>query len=176
MVRTEDSARPRSNVSDIKPIRFRGCTSPNRSISHSVLKIPIRNSGSDTELRHGAHPLLLSLGLLREEEGINDHFIQRIGRIPYLFSDFFVRTAIVTFSLFFNLFICLRYLLPAIPAVPQPLPTDRKSPFFRIRKSGLLPSEFPGLTHQSLLFRRQKSLVSRLTQKLHDRPHPQFHL
>lgn len=51
MVRMEDSARPRSNVSDIKPIRYRGRTSPNTSINHSVLKIPIRNSGFDTGMR-----------------------------------------------------------------------------------------------------------------------------
>ena len=38
-----------------------------------------------------------------------------------------------------------------------------KNPFFRIRKSGLSPSELHGLTHQSPLFRTQKSLVSRLT-------------
>ena len=46
-----------------------------------------------------------------------------------------------------------------------------KNPFFRIRKSGLLPPELLGLTRQSPLFRTQKSLVSRLTQILHDRPH-----
>ena len=45
---------------------------------------------------------------------------------------------------------------------------NEKNPFFRIRKSGLLPPELLGLTRQSPLFRTQKSLVSRLTQKLHD--------
>ena len=34
-----------------KPIRYRGRTSPNTSINHSVLKIPIRNSGFDTGMR-----------------------------------------------------------------------------------------------------------------------------
>ena len=48
-----------------------------------------------------------------------------------------------------------------------------KNPFFRIRKSGLSPPELRGLTRQSPLFRTQKSLVSRLTQILHDRPHLQ---
>ena len=48
-----------------------------------------------------------------------------------------------------------------------------KNPFFRIRKSGLSPPELHGLTHQSPLFRTQKSLVSRLTQILYDRPHLQ---
>ena len=48
-----------------------------------------------------------------------------------------------------------------------------KNPFFRIRKSGLLPPELLGLTRQSPLFRTQKSLISRLTQILHDRPHLQ---
>ncbi len=46
-----------------------------------------------------------------------------------------------------------------------------KNPFFRIRKSGLLPPELLGLTRQSPLFRTQKSLISRLTRILHDRPH-----
>ena len=50
---------------------------------------------------------------------------------------------------------------------------NEKNPFFRIRKSGLSPSELHGLTHQSPLFRTQKSLVSRLTQILYDRPHLQ---
>ena len=48
-----------------------------------------------------------------------------------------------------------------------------KNPFFRIRKSGLLPPELLGLTRQSPLFRTQKSLISRLTRILHDRPHLQ---
>ena len=48
-----------------------------------------------------------------------------------------------------------------------------KNPFFRIRKSGLLPPELRGLTRRSPLLRTQKSLVSRLTQILHDRPHLQ---
>ena len=46
-----------------------------------------------------------------------------------------------------------------------------KNPFFRIRKSGLLPPELRGLTRRSPLLRTQKSLVSRFTQILHDRPH-----
>ena len=50
---------------------------------------------------------------------------------------------------------------------------NEKNPFFRIRKSGLSPPELHGLTHQSPLFRTQKSLVSRLTQILYDRPHLQ---
>ena len=50
---------------------------------------------------------------------------------------------------------------------------NEKNPFFRIRKSGLLPPELLGLTRQSPLFRTQKSLVSRLTQILYDRPHLQ---
>ena len=37
---------------------------------------------------------------------------------------------------------------------------NEKNPFFRIRKSGLLPPELLGLTRQSPLFRTQKSLVS----------------
>ena len=49
-----------------------------------------------------------------------------------------------------------------------------KNPFFRIRKSGLLPPELLGLTRQSPLFRTQKSLVSRLTLILHDHPHLQL--
>ena len=119
-------------------------------------------------LRHGAHPLLLPLGLLRKEECINDHFVQRIGRVPYLFSDFLVRAAIVTFPLFFNLLICLSiYCLQCRPAFILSLSMG-KSTLFRIRKSGLLSPKLPGLTRQSLLFRTQKSLVSRLTQKLHD--------
>ena len=48
---------------------------------------------------------------------------------------------------------------------------NEKNPFFRIRKSGLLPPELLGLTRQSPLFRTQKSLISRLTRILHDRPH-----
>ena len=48
-----------------------------------------------------------------------------------------------------------------------------KNPFFRIRKSGLSPPELRGLTHQSPLFRTLKSLVSRLTRILYDRPHLQ---
>ena len=48
-----------------------------------------------------------------------------------------------------------------------------KNPFFRIRKSGLLPPELRGLTRRSPLLRTQKSLVSRFTQILHDRPHLQ---
>ena len=190
----EDSARPRSNVSDIKPIRYRGRTSPNTSINHSVLKIPIRNSGFDTGMRSlyafssipkirrcrsspnswkkfcaTAHILsCFPLGLLRKEECINDHFVQRIGRVPYLFSDFLVRAAIVTFPLFFNLLICLSiYCLQCRPAFILSLSMG-KSTLFRIRKSGLLSPKFPGLTRQSPLFRTQKSLVSRLTQKLHD--------
>ena len=124
-------------------------------------------------LRHGAHPLLLPLGLLRKEECINDHFVQRIGRVPYLFSDFLVRAAIVTFPLFFNLLICLSiYCLQCRPAFILSLSMG-KSTLFRIRKSGLLSPKFPGLTRQSPLFRTQKSLVSRLTQILHDRPHLQ---
>ena len=119
-------------------------------------------------LRHGAHPLLLPLGLLRKEECINDHFVQRIGRVPYLFSDFLVRAAIVTFPLFFNLLICLSiYCLQCRPAFILSLSMG-KSTLFRIRKYGLLSPKFPGLTRQSPLFRTQKSLVSRLTQKLHD--------
>ena len=51
-----------------------------------------------------------------------------------------------------------------------------KNPFFRIRKSGLLPPELLGLTRQSPLFRTQKSLVSRLTLILHDHPHLQLSL
>ena len=35
---------------------------------------------------------------------------------------------------------------------------NEKNPFFRIRKSGLLPPELLGLTRQSPLFRTQKSL------------------
>ena len=50
---------------------------------------------------------------------------------------------------------------------------NEKNPFFRIRKSGLSPPELRGLTRQSPLFRTQKSLVSRLTQILYDRPHLQ---
>ena len=50
---------------------------------------------------------------------------------------------------------------------------NEKNPFFRIRKSGLSPPELHGLTHQSPLFHTQKSLVSRLTQILYDRPHLQ---
>ena len=124
-------------------------------------------------LRHGAHPLLLPLGLLRKEECINDHFVQRIGRVPYLFSDFLVRAAIVTFPLFFNLLICLSiYCLQCRPAFILSLSMG-KSTLFRIRKSGLLSPKFPGLTRQSPLFRTQKSLVSRLTQILYDRPHLQ---
>ena len=48
---------------------------------------------------------------------------------------------------------------------------NEKNPFFRIRKSGLLPPELRGLTRRSPLLRTQKSLVSRFTQILHDRPH-----
>ena len=96
------------------------------------------------------------------------HFVQRIGRVPYLFSDFLVRAAIVTFPLFFNLLICLSiYCLQCRPAFILSLSMG-KSTLFRIRKSGLLSPKFPGLTRQSPLFRTQKSLVSRLTQKLHD--------
>ena len=125
-------------------------------------------------LRHGAHPLLLPLGLLRKEECINDHFVQRIGRVPYLFSDFLVRAAIVTFPLFFNLLICLSiYCLQCRPAFILSLSMG-KSTLFRIRKSGLLSPKFPGLTRQSPLFRTQKSLVSRLTLILHDHPHLQL--
>ena len=51
---------------------------------------------------------------------------------------------------------------------------NEKNPFFRIRKSGLLPPELLGLTRQSPLFRTQKSLVSRLTLILHDHPHLQL--
>ena len=63
-------------------------------------------------------------------------------------------------------------------SLPPPLNRQRhdrneKNPFFRIRKSGLSPPELRGLTRQSPLFRTQKSLVSRLTQILHDRPHLQ---
>lgn len=58
-----------------------------------------------------------------------------------------------------------------MPAVLYPLPTDEKSPLFRIRKSGLLSPELPGFTRQDPLFRTQKSLISRLAQKLHDRLH-----
>ncbi len=48
-----------------------------------------------------------------------------------------------------------------------------KNPFFRIRKSGLLPPELRGLTRRSPLLRTQKSLVSRFTQILYDCPHLQ---
>ena len=50
---------------------------------------------------------------------------------------------------------------------------NEKNPFFRIRKSGFSPPELRGLTHQSPLFRTLKSLVSRLTRILYDRPHLQ---
>ena len=50
---------------------------------------------------------------------------------------------------------------------------NEENPFFRIRKSGLSPPELRGLTHQSPLFRTLKSLVSRLTRILYDRPHLQ---
>ena len=67
-----------------------------------------------------------------------------------------------------------------ISSFPCPPPLNRqrhdrneKNPFFRIRKSGFSPPELRGLTHQSPLFRTLKSLVSRLTRILYDRPHLQ---
>ena len=62
---------------------------------------------------------------------------------------------------------------PCTPLNRQRHDRNEKNPFFRIRKSGLSPPELRGLTRQSPLFRTQKSLVSRLTQILHDRPHLQ---
>ena len=62
---------------------------------------------------------------------------------------------------------------PCTPLNRQRHDRNEKNPFFRIRKSGLSPPELHGLTHQSPLFRTQKSLVSRLTQILYDRPHLQ---
>ena len=80
-------------------------------------------------LRHGAHPLLLPLGLLRKEECINDHFVQRIGRVPYLFSDFLVRAAQSLFPAFF-LTCSYAYLFIACNAGFRlyPLPIDGKYP------------------------------------------------
>ena len=110
-------------------------------------------------LRHGAHPLLLPLGLLRKEECINDHFVQRIGRVPYLFSDFLVRAAIVTFPLFFNLLICLSiYCLQCRPAFPSPyrwekVPSSASgSPVFCLPSSLVLHVKVPCFVHRSPLF------------------------
>ena len=63
--------------------------------------------------------------------------------------------------------------LPCSPLNQHRHDRNEKNPFFRIRKSGLLPPELRGLTRRSPLLRTQKSLVSRLTQILHDRPHLQ---
>ena len=63
---------------------------------------------------------------------------------------------------------------PCTPLNRQRHDRNEKNPFFRIRKSGLLPPELLGLTRQSPLFRTQKSLVSRLTLILHDHPHLQL--
>ena len=108
-------------------------------------------------LRHGTSSPA-SLGLLRKEECINDHFVQRIGRVPYLFSDFLVRAAIVTFPLFFNLLICLS-IWPYCNAGRPLSSIDGKSTLFRIRKYGLLSPKFlvlhvkvPCFVHRSPLF------------------------
>ncbi len=62
---------------------------------------------------------------------------------------------------------------PCPPLNRQRHDRNEKNPFFRIRKSGFSPPELRGLTHQSPLFRTLKSLVSRLTRILYDRPHLQ---
>lgn len=110
-------------------------------------------------LRHGAHPLLLPLGLLRKEECINDHFVQRIGRVPYLFSDFLVRAAIVTFPLFLTcsyayLFIACNAGRPlSSPYRWEKVPSSASgSPVFCLPSSLVLHVKVPCFVHRSPLF------------------------
>ena len=110
-------------------------------------------------LRHGAHPLLLPLGLLRKEECINDHFVQRIGRVPYLFSDFLVRAAIVTFPLFLTcsyayLFIACNAGRPlSSPYRWEKVPSSASgNPVFCLPSSLVLHVKVPCFVHRSPLF------------------------
>ncbi len=93
---------------------------------------------------------------------------------PFIISDlhgFFVRCGSIL-HLKINILIYISS-FPCTPLNRQRHDRNEKNPFFRIRKSGLSPPELRGLTRQSPLFRTQKSLVSRLIQILHDRPHQQ---